>query len=105
MGQREPEPAFLTPTELQRRLKISRRSYQRLLAQGVPHQWVLSARRFVWAEVVAWLPRAQGRPGEAHTPAPGPPARRPSRRLALVGPAAGLLTQEFKAQARNWGKG
>lgn len=51
--------ALLTPAELCERLKISRRTYARLLAKGLPCRLVLSGRRFVWADVLAWLPKGQ----------------------------------------------
>lgn len=48
---------LLTPDELCVKLKISRRTYTRLMQQGMPHRLVLTARRYVFADVLAWLPR------------------------------------------------
>jgi hypothetical protein len=49
---------LLTPAELAARLQISSRQYFRLLAQGLPYRLVgTEAKRFVWTDVLAWLPR------------------------------------------------
>lgn len=74
--------ALLTPTELRTALKVSERSYHRLVERGMPCRFVMSARRFVLAEVLAWLPRPRVSPS------------------AVSHEAAGDLVSRFKFIAR-----
>lgn len=48
---------LLTPAELRAQLKISPRTYARRLLLGLPHRLVMTDRRFVFHEVLSWLPR------------------------------------------------
>ena len=46
---------LLTPKDLCAQLSICPRTYARLVQQGLPCVWVLSARRYDLAEVTVWL--------------------------------------------------
>lgn len=46
---------LLTPKDLCAQLSICPRTYARLVQQGLPCVWVLSARRYDLAEVMSWL--------------------------------------------------
>lgn len=56
------DPELLTPAELKARLKISTRTYSRLVAAGLPCRLVGTMKRFVWSEVLAFLPRGERAP-------------------------------------------
>lgn len=46
---------LLTPKALCAQLSICPRTYSRLVRAGMPHIWVLTARRYDLTEVTAWL--------------------------------------------------
>lgn len=49
---------LLTPGELRARLKISARTYARLIAsRRIPYRLIGSMKRFVWSEVLAAIPQ------------------------------------------------
>lgn len=76
---------LLTPAELKARLKISTRTYSRLLAsRRIPFRLIGTMKRFCWTEVLAALPK-------------GPEA---ATRPATRGPID--LTAMLKKQAANW---
>lgn len=77
---------LLTAAELKAKLKISTTTYYRLLTAGqLPHRMLNTSRRFVWAEVVAALPKG--------------PA--PVRRME-GGPRPLDLVAIIKERARTW---
>jgi len=49
---------LLTPAALRSRLHISARTYARLIQQGMPWRAVRSAKRFIWSDVLDWLPKS-----------------------------------------------
>lgn len=77
---------LLTPQELAIRLRLSLRSVRRLVAAGaIPFRLAGTVKRFVWAEVVAALPK-------------GPVVvARPS-----AGPKSIDMEAYLKEKARNW---
>ncbi len=77
---------LLTPSELQTALKISPRTYHRLIAAGsLPCRLIGSHRRFVLEEVVAALPRPT---------VPTPPVRTPHYDITAM----------LKQRAKQWGQ-
>jgi hypothetical protein len=78
---------LLTPKALCAQLSICPRTYSRLVRQGLPCVWVLTARRYDLAEVTAWL---RQRASVASTP---PPRRR-------VWPEDDQLVRHLKLLAR-----
>lgn len=79
---------LLTPHELAARLRLSLRSVRRLVAAGrVPYRLVGTVKRFVWAEVVAALPKG---------PVPVAP-----RGAADVSPSIDMYAY-IKDKARTW---
>lgn len=76
---------LLTPHELAVRLRLSLRSVRRLVAAGrIPFRLVGTVKRFVWAEVVAALPKG-----------PGPIS-------SNQGPTSIDMVAYLKEKARNW---
>jgi hypothetical protein len=55
ISEHDPLAPLLTPKALCAQLSISPRTYSRLVRAGMPPVWVLTARRYDVAEVVAWL--------------------------------------------------
>lgn len=80
---------LLTPAELKARLKISTRTYSRLLAsRALPFRLVGSLKRFCWSEVLAALPS-----GSANA------ATRPRDSRGSVD-----MTTYLKQRAARWGR-
>ena len=82
---------LLTPHELIARLKISTRTYHRMVQAGqLPVKWVRESARFVWAEVLAALPAGGQKPSPVPTP----------RRRVVRGVTD--LTTRLKRKAETW---
>lgn len=56
---------LLTVDELAEALKVSTTTIRRLVRRGMPKTWVGESLRFVYAEVMAWLPREKPRRSDA----------------------------------------
>lgn len=55
---------YLTVTELRAKLKVSRATLYRLMAQGLPSVKLRHARRFLWRAVEAFVQKALLEPGD-----------------------------------------
>lgn len=80
---------LLTPQALCTQLSISYRTYSRLVRAGMPHVFVLTARRYDLAEVTAWL-RTRAGSGVG----------RPRRRSPMPAPQDDQLVRHLKLLAR-----
>lgn len=80
---------LLTPKALCAQLSICLRTYSRLVRAGMPHVFVLTARRYDLAEVTAWLrtrTTALAKPGlhRRRAPMPSPQDDQLVRHLKLL---------------------